>query len=112
MKKMLIVLAALCLLTTAVLGVMAVSADAIVYGDADGNGKVNNRDLGLLQKYLNNGDATIIDTEAMDVDCNGKINNRDLGMLQKYLNNGDVTLGPDEPELDDNIFNDTELDWS
>ena len=111
MKKVWIVLAALCLLTTAVLGVAAVSADEIVYGDADGNGKINNRDLGLLQKYLNDDDVTI-DTVAMDVDCNGKINNRDLGMLQKYLNDDDVTLGPDEPAGDDNIFNDTELDWN
>ncbi|MBQ7088729.1 MAG: dockerin type I repeat-containing protein [Clostridia bacterium] len=111
MKKVWIVLTALCLMATAVLGVAAVSAAEIVYGDADGNGKINNRDLGLLQKYLNDDDVTI-DTVAMDVDGNGKINNRDLGMLQKYLNDDDVTLGPDEPVEDDNIFNDTELDWS
>ena len=76
--------------------VLAVSADAILYGDADGNGKINNRDLGLLQKYLND-DVVNIDLTAMDVDDNGKINNRDLGLLQKYLNDDDVTLGPDKP---------------
>ena len=43
------------LVVTLLMGVavLAVSADAILYGDADGNGKINNRDLGLLQKLLN-----------------------------------------------------------
>ena len=62
--------------------------DAVLKGDADGNGKVNNRDLGLLQKYLNgtnmgNQNFNIL---AVDLDGNGKINNRDLGLLQKKLN--------------------------
>ena len=111
MKKFWIVAAALCLLLTATLGVLSVSAGSILYGDADGNGKINNRDLGLLQKYLNDDDVDI-DLEAMDVDDNGRVNNRDLGLLQKYLNDDDVILGPTEPEEDDNYFNDTELDWT
>ena len=88
------------LVVTLLMGVavLAVSADAILYGDADGNGKINNRDLGLLQKYLND-DVVNIDLTAMDVDDNGKINNRDLGLLQKYLNDDDVTLGPDKPVI-------------
>jgi len=60
---------------------------AVVAGDADGNGKVNNRDLGLLQRYLN-GAGIAIDEAAIDMDGNGKINNRDLGLLQKRLNQG------------------------
>jgi len=59
--------------------------EAAVRGDADGNGKVNNRDLGLLQKYLN-GTAVDIAEAAADLDGNGKVNNRDLGLLQKLLN--------------------------
>ena len=57
-------------------------------GDADGNGKVNNRDLGLLQLYLNDDDLSDkpFDLAAVDLDGNGKINNRDLGLLQKLLN--------------------------
>ena len=78
MKKTGIILMALCLLLTAVMGVVSVSADAVVYGDVDGN---------------------------------GKINNKDLGRLQQYLNDWDVTLGP-EVSGDDNIYNDTELDWT
>ncbi len=114
MKKMLIVLAALCLMLTAVLGVVSVSADtAVAYGDLDGSGKINNRDLALLQQHINGWDVEI-DLAAADVDGNGKVNNRDLALLQQYINGWDVTLGPDEPDVpdDDNIFNDTELDWS
>ena len=54
-------------------------------GDANGDGKVNNRDLGLLQQYLNDWDV-ILDTKAADLNDDGKVNNRDLGMLQQLLN--------------------------
>ncbi|MBQ7088280.1 MAG: hypothetical protein IJN04_01380 [Clostridia bacterium] len=59
--------------------------EVTIPGDADGNGKVNNRDLGLLQRRLNGAEVTI-DVVALDMDGNGKINNRDLGLLQKLLN--------------------------
>ena len=57
-------------------------------GDADGNGKINNRDLGMLQMYLNDDDLTgkNFNEATMDLDGNGKLNNRDLGLLQKLLN--------------------------
>ena len=60
----------------------------ITPGDVDGNGKINNRDLGLLQLYLNDSDLTnkTFIADACDLDGNGKINNRDLGLLQKRLN--------------------------
>jgi len=58
----------------------------VLAGDVDGNGKVNNRDLGILQQYLNNY-GNVIDEDAADLDGNGKINNRDLGQLQQKLNN-------------------------
>jgi len=63
-------------------------APAVEPGDVDGNGKVNNRDLGLLQQALNNYDMSNkpYDEAAADVDGNGKVNNRDLGQLQKKLN--------------------------
>ena len=108
MKKAPIVLAVLCLMMTAVMGVSA--AGATVYGDVNGDGNVNNRDLGILQQYLNDYEVTI-DLEAADVTHDGKVNNRDLGLLQQYLNDWDVTLEP-EVSGDDNIFNDTTLDWT
>lgn len=60
-------------------------APTVTVGDADGDGKVNNRDLGALQQYLNAWD-TSIDLSACDMDGDGKVNNRDLGLLQKLLN--------------------------
>ena len=111
MKKMLIVLAALCLMLTAVMGVSASAKNAVVYGDINGDGDVNNRDLALLQQFINGWDVEI-DEVAADVNDDGDINNRDLALVQQYINGWDVTLGPDEVEEDDNIFNDTELDWN
>ena len=110
MKKMLIVLAALCLMMTAVMGVAAVSADQVTYGDLNGDGDINNRDLALMQQYIN-GWKVEVDAEAADVNADGDVNNRDLALLQQYINGWDVVLGP-EDSVDDNIFNDTELDWS
>ena len=56
MKKMLIVLAALCLMMTAVMGV---NAWELEYGDLNDDGNINNRDLALLQQYLNGWDVTL-----------------------------------------------------
>ena len=64
----------------------------ILYGDTNGDGKVNNRDLGLLQQHLNGWGVTI-DLVSADVNNDGKVNNRDLGLLQQYLNGWGVTLG-------------------
>ncbi len=55
-------------------------------GDANGDGKVNNKDLGLLQQYLNEWPVTV-DTVAIDLNGDGKVNNKDLGLLQQLLNN-------------------------
>ena len=57
----------------------------VLSGDVNGDGKINNRDLGLLQKYLNGSDVTV-DELAADLNGDGKLNNRDLGLLQKLLN--------------------------
>lgn len=59
--------------------------DVVLSGDVDGNGKVNNRDLGMLQRYLN-GWGVEINEAATDMTGDGKVNNRDLGMLQRLLN--------------------------
>ena len=60
-------------------------------GDTDGDGKVNVRDLGLLQQHLNGWDVDI-HTSACDVNGDGKANVRDLGLLQQHLNGWDVEL--------------------
>lgn len=56
----------------------------LIPGDADGNGRLNNRDLGLLQQYLNDWDVTV--SAEADVNGDGVVNNRDLGLLQRALN--------------------------
>lgn len=56
-----------------------------VPGDVNNDGKINNRDLGLMQQYLNDW-GVVINTTAADFNENGAVNNRDLGELQMYLN--------------------------
>ena len=56
----------------------------ILRGDVSGDGKVNNRDLGQLQQYLNDWDVSV--SAESDMDGDGRINNRDLGLLQQLLN--------------------------
>ena len=60
-------------------------ASDVEAGDLDENGKVNNRDLALMQKYLNEWEVTV-NVLAADLNNDGKINNRDLSELQKKLN--------------------------
>ncbi len=60
-------------------------------GDLNYDGKVNIRDLGLLQQALNNWDVDV-DPFFADLNADGKMNIRDLGLLQQYLNNWDVEL--------------------
>ena len=69
---------------------------AIVYGDTNGDGGINNRDLVLLLRYVNGWDVTL-DLAAADVNGDGRINNRDVVLLQRYINGWDVQLGPDTP---------------
>ena len=60
-------------------------------GDANGDGKVNNKDLALLQQYLADWDVAI-DEDVVDVNNDGKVNNKDLALLQQYLADWDVEL--------------------
>ena len=67
--------------------------EEIHYGDANGDGTVNNRDVALLQQYINKWDVTL-DEVAADANGDGTVNNRDVALLQQYINKWDVTLGP------------------
>ena len=55
------------------------------------DGVINNKDLGLIQRYLNGWNVEI-NRSAAEVNGDGVINNKDLGLLQRYLNNWDVEL--------------------
>ena len=65
--------------------------DRVTPGDINSDGKVNMKDLVLLQQYLNNWDVTI-DERAANVNGDNKINMKDLVLLQQFLNNWDVEL--------------------
>lgn len=80
------------------------SNPAVIIGDVNNDGKINVRDLGMLQQHINGWDVGIY-LAAADITGEGKVNVRDLGILQQYLNGWDVTLGggsqptaPSEPE--------------
>ena len=62
----------------------AVREVPFLLGDADGNGQLNNRDIGLLQRYLNDWEVTL--TPETDINGDGTVNNKDLGLLQRILN--------------------------
>lgn len=57
----------------------------VLPGDVNDDGKVNNRDLGLFQRYLNDWDVAV-NPLACDMNEDGRINNRDLAMLQIAIN--------------------------
>ena len=72
-------------------GVVVVPASASTPGDVSGDGTVNNRDLALIQQYINKWDVAL-DLEAADVNDDDVVNNRDLALIQQYINKWDVVL--------------------
>ena len=69
----------------------AVTVTECTKGDLNGDGKINNKDLGLLQRYINLWNVKI-DPFTADLNGDGKINNKDLGILQRYINGWDIEL--------------------
>ena len=67
------------------------TAPAYKPGDVNNDGKVNVRDLGLMQQHINGWEVTM-NLDAADVTGDGKINVRDLGLMQQYINGWDVEL--------------------
>ena len=64
----------------------------IVYGDVNGDGQVNVRDVALLQQYVAGWDVTVNEAAA-DANGDGGVNVRDVARLQQYVAGWDVTLG-------------------
>ncbi|MGN0113841.1 MAG: leucine-rich repeat protein [Acutalibacteraceae bacterium] len=65
----------------------------VIYGDANGDGKINLLDLIAMRKYLAKWNVEI-DLTAADCNADGKVNLLDLILMRKYLAKWDVVLGP------------------
>lgn len=60
-------------------------------GDINEDGRVNNKDFGILQQYLS-GWNVAVNKIAADINDDGHVNNKDLGLLQQYLNGWEVGI--------------------
>ena len=88
--------------------ITVVKAPTYIPGDVNNDGKVNVRDLGLLQQSLNGWNVEILQAAA-DVNGDDKINVRDLGILQQFLNGWKVELLPGGPSFGGNVEPDSIL---
>ena len=75
-----------------------------IYGDVNGDGKINGRDAIKLAKYLaaydeDTGESSVAVSLGADVNGDGKINGRDLVKLRKYLANYDESTGESSVKL-------------
>ena len=72
------------------------TSSEVMYGDVDGNGKIDVTDLSYLSIYLiGEGKFTDDQMKAADVDCDGGVKLSDLARLRQYLSRIEgVTLGP------------------
>ncbi len=64
----------------------------VLFGDANGDGVVNLKDLSRLRKYFAGNDVEI-DLVSIDLNGDGVVNLKDLTRLRKYLAGDDITLG-------------------
>ena len=96
MKKLCVALAAVLLLAALAPAVSAFDANA-VYGDANGDGKVNSRDVTLIMRSIVAGDMERIVFENADVNVDGKINSKDVvKMMKSIVGINTVRLGHDD----------------
>ncbi len=74
------------------------------YGDVNGDGKINGRDVVKLAKYLaaydeRTGTSSVTVSPGADVNGDGRIDGRDLVKLRKYLANYDESTGQSSVKL-------------
>ena len=99
MKKRLIsVMLIVSMLVTAIplSAATAFAADTILYGDADGNGRVDMSDVNLMEQYID-GEAeaqSAIHEKEADVNADDKINSDDVSLVREYLA-GNIQLTDD-----------------
>ena len=60
--------------------------EIVVTGDMNGDGKINNRDVSMIVRYLVDKEvASLAQLTAIDVNGDGYVNNRDASMVSRYL---------------------------
>ncbi len=84
--------------------VTVTEAPAILYGDANEDGKINMKDVLLLRQYLANYDydtgvSTVSIGAGADANGNGTINMKDVLLLRQYLANYDYDTGVSTVQL-------------
>lgn len=70
--------------------------DEMLYGDANRDGSVDIRDVGVIQRYICKWDNIDIDLTAADVNLDGVVNVRDVGIIQRYICKWNITLGVEQ----------------
>lgn len=63
----------------------AFAQDTILYGDADGNGKVELLDVNLMERYIEEKEKTSIHFTEADVNADGAVDDIDVQMVKDYL---------------------------
>ena len=108
MARTLAVAVAVLLILCLCVGSLVVSAtnDAYTLGDVNGDGEVNNKDIGQLQRFLNAWGISVNEAAA-DVNRDGSINNKDVGILQRHLNGWDTEMNSTAPTTTT-----TQREWS
>lgn len=74
-----------------VVSAYAEGAELHTPGDINGDGKLNNKDLNRLMKYLAGDDVDVVE-DVLDINGDGNVNNKDLNRLMKYLAGEDVEI--------------------
>ena len=66
-----------------------ISVINVTYGDINGDGKINGKDITLLRRHITGGfDLSSFDQEAADVNHDGKINGKDITLIRRYITGG------------------------
>ena len=74
------------LLTVTAGGAVAKQVEVVIYGDINGDGRISNADIVLMQKHIlgiqTQSGASLA---ALDINRDGSVTNRDLVLLQKHV---------------------------